>query len=140
MRLGLILLVLVLGPAAAFGGAVTPVQAIRAKSIVAAQDLTELDEDVPGAVASIEDAVGLEARTTLYPGRPIMSSQIGPPALVERNQPVRMVFERGPLSIATEGRTLDRGGVGEAVRVMNLSSRQTVTGTVAADGSIRVGQ
>jgi flagella basal body P-ring formation protein FlgA len=140
MRLGLILLALALGPAAAFGGSVTPVEAIRAKSIIAARDLAELDEDVPGAVARIEEAVGLEAKTTLYPGRPILISQVGPPALVERNQPVRMVFESGPLSIATEGRALDRGGLGEAVRVMNLSSRQTVTGTVAADGSIRVGQ
>ena len=40
----------------------------------------------------------------------------------------------------TEGRAPDRGGVGEAVRVMNLTSRQIVSGTVAPDGSIKVGQ
>jgi flagella basal body P-ring formation protein FlgA len=77
---------------------------------------------------------------TLYPGRPILENQVGPPALVERNQVVRMVFLRGGLAITAEGRALDRGGFGEAVRVMNLSSRQIVSGAVAADGSIEVGR
>ena len=93
-----------------------------------------------GAVAEVAAVVGQEARTTLYPGRPILSNQIGAPALVERNQLVRMHFSEGALSITTEGRTLDRAGVGELVRVMNLASRQIVTGSVLADGSIEVGQ
>ena len=50
-----------------------------------------------------------------------------------------MIYADGPLRIATEGRALDRAAAGEAVRVMNLASRQTVTGTVAPDGSIEVG-
>lgn len=117
---------------------VMPVRAIRAQSILTAADLSLSEESIPGAVDSIEAAVGLEAKATLYPGRPVLATQIGPPALVERNQPVRMVYSAGGLSIVTDGRALDRGGVGEAVRVMNLTSRQTVTGTVAADGSIEV--
>jgi flagellar basal body P-ring formation protein FlgA len=124
----------------ALAGAVTPVRAIRAQSILDPADLAELDEDVPGAFGAIEDAAGLEARVTLYPGRPILPTQVGPPALVERNQTVRMVFARGGLAITAEGRALDRGGVGEAVRVMNLSSRQIVSGAVTAEGSIEVGQ
>jgi flagella basal body P-ring formation protein FlgA len=110
----LLLLALALGPAMAHAGAVTPVRAIRAQTILAADDLTEMAEDVPGAVAAIDAAVGLEAKTTLYPGRPVLVTQIGPPALVERNQPVRMTFAEGPLLITTEGRALDRGGFGES--------------------------
>lgn len=122
----------------AFAQTVMPARAIRSQSILSADDLTLAEESVPGAVAAIEDAVGLEAKVTLYPGRPVLESQIGPPALVERNQPVRMIYSAGPLAITTDGRALDRGGIGEAVRVMNLTSRQTVTGTVASDGSIEV--
>ena len=51
-----------------------------------------------------------------------------------------MTYVDGPLRIVTEGRALDRAAAGEPVRVMNLASRQTVTGTVAPDGSIEVGQ
>lgn len=135
-----VLILAALAGETALAGAVTPVRAIRAQSVLSADDLALLEKDVPGAVGNIDQAVGLEAKTTLYPGRPILATQIGPPALVERNQPVRMVFSNGPLLITTDGRALDRGGIGEAVRVMNLTSRQTVTGTVAADGSIKVGR
>jgi flagella basal body P-ring formation protein FlgA len=134
------LFVAVLAAGAVLAQSVQPVRAIRSRTLLTAEDLTLVEEAVPGGVASIEEAAGREAKVVLYPGRPILLSQIGPPALVERNALVRMNYVDGPLRIATEGRALDRGGVGEAVRVMNLASRQTVTGTVAADGSIEVGQ
>lgn len=123
-----------------FAQAVMPVRAIRSQTVLAPEDLTLSGEEVPGAVAAIEDAVGKETKVVLYPGRPILMAQIGEPALVERNATVRMIYMSGPLRIVTDGRALDRGAAGEPVRVMNLSSRQTVTGTVAADGSIEVGQ
>jgi flagella basal body P-ring formation protein FlgA len=134
------LLVAALAAGAVFAQSVTPVRAIRSQSVLAAEDLVLAEPTVPGGLTAIEDAVGKEARVTLYPGRPILLSQIGAPALVERNQLVRMVYAQGSLSIVTEGRALDRAGAGEAVRVMNLASRQIVTGAVAADGSIEVGQ
>ena len=121
-------------------GSVQPVRAIRARTVLAAGDLTVVGEAVPGAVAAIEEAVGKEAKVTLYPGRPILLDQLGAPALVERNALVRMNYARGPLHIVTDGRALDRAGVGEPVRVMNLVSRQTVTGVVAPDGSVEVGE
>lgn len=132
-------LVLLMAAGAVFAQAVVPVRAIRGQSLITAEDLEIGDADAPGAVTEIAAAAGKEARVTLYPGRPILKSQIGAPALVERNQVVRMAFVEGGLSITTEGRTLDRAGVGESVRVMNLTSRQIVSGTVAADGSIEVG-
>lgn len=126
---------------AALAGTVLPVRAIRAQSMILSDDLEASDDaSIPGAVQSIEDAVGMEAKVTLYPGRPILETQIGPLAVIERNQPVRMTYAEGPLLITTEGRALDRGGVGESVRVMNLTSRQVVTGAVAADGSVKVSQ
>jgi flagella basal body P-ring formation protein FlgA len=133
------LFVALLAAGAVLAQSVQPVRAIRSRSVLAAEDLTLVEESVPGAVEAIEAAVGREAKVALYPGRPILLGQIGAPALVERNSLVRMNYVRGPLRIVTEGRALDRAGVGEPVRVMNLASRQTVTGTVAADGSIEVG-
>jgi flagella basal body P-ring formation protein FlgA len=123
---------------AALAGAVVPVRPIRGQSLIAADDVEAADLDLPGAIEDPAAVVGREARVTLYPGRPILKGQVGAPALVERNQLVRMNFADGPLIITAEGRVLDRGGVGEVVRVMNLSSRQIVSGAVAADGSIEV--
>lgn len=132
------LALLILATQPAYAGSVVAVRAIRAQTVVTAADLELADKDTPGALTDIAAAAGLEAKVTLYPGRPILPAQLGPPALVERNQQVRMTFKDGPLAISTEGRTLDRGGRGEQVRVMNLSSRQIVSGEVAADGSIEV--
>jgi flagella basal body P-ring formation protein FlgA len=134
------LFVAMLAAGAVLAQSVQPVRAIRAQTVLAPEDLTLVEESVPGAVGAVEFAAGQEAKVALYPGRPILESQIGAPALVERNAVVRMTFVDGPLRIVTDGRALDRAAAGETVRVMNLASRQTVTGTVAADGSIEVGQ
>ncbi len=134
------LFVAVLAAGAVLAQSVMPVRAIRSQSVLQAEDLVLSEEDVPGALTAIEAAVGQEAKVALYPGRAILSSQIGAPALVERNAVVRMNYSSGALHIIADGRALDRAAEGELVRVMNLSSRQTVTGTVAPDGSIEVGQ
>ena len=89
------LFVAVLAAGAVLAQSVTPVRAIRSHTILAAGDLTLAEAAVPGAVAEIAAAVGQEARVTLYPGRPILAGQIGAPALVERNQLVRMSYMRG---------------------------------------------
>ena len=125
----------------------TPVQAdslvatrtIKAKTVIAAEDLTTVAAEIPGALKSADQALGLEARVTLYAGRPIRAEDLGTPTLVDRNQKVTLVFQSTGLTIRVDGRALDRGSVGEDIRVMNLSSRQTVTGTVAVDGTILVG-
>lgn len=122
------------------GLSVTVVRTVRSQSVIEADDLEVTPGATPGGIDSVEQAVGMEAKVALYPGRPILANQIGMPALVERNAMVKISYMKGPLSIVTEGRALDRAAVGEAVRVMNLQSKQTVTGTVAADGSVEVGQ
>lgn len=122
------------------GHSVTVVRALRSQSLIAADDLSLTPGATPGGIDAIEAAVGMEAKVALYPGRPILASQIGTPALVERNALVRLSYMKGSLAIVTEGRALDRAAAGEPVRVMNLQSRQTVSGIVGADGSVEVGQ
>ena len=114
-------------------------QNIRAQSILTAGDLKVIERTISGTIANIDDAIGMEAKVTLYAGRPIRMNDIGPPAIIERNQIVTLVFESGVLTIAADARALGRAGPGDRLRVMNLMSRSTVVGTVRADGSVRVG-
>lgn len=122
----------------AAGETVVAALVIRPQSIISAEDLAIKHVKVPGAFSDPADLIGQEARIALYPGRPIRFSDVGPPALVSRNQIVTLNFLSGALSISVEGRSLSRAGAGELVRVMNLSSRTTVTGLVMADGSIEI--
>lgn len=117
---------------------VVPARPIRAQSIIAETDLALRGGDLANGFQTIAAVAGQEARVVLYPGRPILVGDIGPPAIVTRNQIVQMHYENSGLHIVAEGRSLDRGAVGDRLRVMNLSSRATLVGRVMQDGSIKV--
>ena len=113
-------------------------QTIRATAIIPASAVTLRDGTSPGVHSSLSEVIGFEARTTIYAGRPVRLADVGTPALIERNQIVVVTFVTHGLTIRAEGRSLSRAGVGERARVMNLSSRNTVSGTVMPDGSVSV--
>ncbi|SDI62818.1 flagellar basal body P-ring formation chaperone FlgA [Aliiruegeria lutimaris] len=112
---------------------------IRSRSIISAQDVQLVEDTLPGAMSDVETAVGMEARVVLYAGRAIRPEDLSPPALIERNQIVPLVFNHNGLAITTDGRSLARAALGDRVRAMNLQSRTTVLGTVDAHGRVLVG-
>ncbi len=125
--------------AAADGRTVVAAHTLRAQSLIGPNDLSTIEATLPGTISDPAELIGMEARVVLYAGRPIRPQEIGPPTLVDRNQIVPLSFRDGGLSISAEGRALSRGGVGDTIRVLNTTSHNTVTGTVAADGSVVVG-
>jgi flagella basal body P-ring formation protein FlgA len=135
--LRVLLLVALSTPAAAESLVAT--RTIRAKTLVAAEDMTLVSAEIPGALTDPGQAVGLEARVAIYAGKPVRPGDLGPPTLVERNQLVTLVYLSGGLAISTEGRALTRGAEGDEVRAMNIGSRTTVTGRIGPDGAVYVG-
>jgi len=122
----------------ALSDVIVPVRTIRAGEIIISEDLTVHSDDIKGAVSTMRSIIGQEARIALYAGRPIWLQDVSPPALINRNELVMLIFVRGSLRIATEGRALGRGAVGDSIRAMNMVSRMTVTGRVLMDGTIEV--
>ena len=133
-------LALLLFSSAAFADVVTPTRTLRPGSLITEADLTIKDGDQVGMFDRTSDVAGQEARIALYAGRAIPFAAIGPPALINRNQIVSLHFQTSGLRISTEGRALERGGIGDRVRIMNLNSRATLFGFVQADGSVEVRQ
>lgn len=111
---------------------------LRAGTVLGPGDLRAVPATTAGALVDPGEAIGMETRIAIYSGRPIFAGDLAPAALVDRNQIVRLVFRSGGLSIVTEGRSLGRAAEGEMVRVMNLTSRTTVSGLVLADGTVHV--
>lgn len=136
----MIRLILAFIVAAAPGVAETLVAArtIPAQTIIGPEDLLARDIVVPGAVEDPGDLIGMETRVALYAGRPIRPGDVGLPAIVERNQIIVMIYDAGGIYISTEGRALDRAGPGDLIRVMNLSSRNTITARIGDDGAAYV--
>jgi flagellar basal body P-ring formation protein FlgA len=127
-------------PMAATAESYVALRTIPAKTVLAAADMTSVDAEIAGAVSDPAAVLGLEARVTVFAGRPIIAADFVAPALINRNQVVPLIYAQGALVIVAEGRALDRAGLGETVRAMNLASRATVSGVVTETGAIRVGQ
>ena len=111
---------------------------LRAQTILSPEDLKIDSTAIAGALENPNEAIGLETRVAIYAGQPIRPQDLGPPAIVDRNQRVTIVFRKGSLTILAEGRALARGGVGDTIRVMNSASKATVIATLAADGTAYV--
>ena len=135
----LVLLLLLFAAAPVQAQSVIAARTLRAQTVITPQDVILSDATIPGAYTTLDEVIGLETRVALYAERPVRSGEVGPPALVERNQIVPLIYQTGSLVIQAEGRALDRAGIGETIRVMNLASRQTVSGRIRADGTIAVG-
>lgn len=114
-------------------------QTIRSHTLLMPEHLGVSAATVPGALSHPDQAIGQEARVILYAGRPIRPGDIGPAAIIERNQIVTLRYRSHALSIATEARALGRAGPGDVLRVMNLASRTTVSGVVSPQGDVIVG-
>jgi|UniRef100_UPI00404706DB flagella basal body P-ring formation protein FlgA len=119
---------------------VVAARTIPAQTLIGPEDLALRDGTVVGGESDPLLFVGMESRVALYAGRPIRAADVGFPAVIERNQIVPLLFKRGGVTIATEGRSLGRAGPGETVRIMNLASRSTVSARVGADGVAYVSQ
>lgn len=137
-RPALMALALAAFASAAAAQSVAVIHPVRAGAPIGADDLAFADTQIEDGFADPRDLIGLEARVNLYPGRPVRLRDVGLPTVVTRNAVVPLIFNRGGLTITLEGRALGRAGDGEAVRVMNLSSRSTVTGIATASGAVLV--
>ncbi|WP_413876656.1 flagellar basal body P-ring formation chaperone FlgA [Albidovulum sp.] len=111
---------------------------LRAQTILGPDDVVVAEGTLPGTATDPGEVIGLETRVAIYQGRPIRPADLGPPAIVDRNQAVVLIYAAGALTITAEGRALGRGGVGDRIKAMNIGSRTTVSGVVAGDGTILI--
>ncbi|WP_019955544.1 flagellar basal body P-ring formation chaperone FlgA [Yoonia vestfoldensis] len=138
MRPYILIMALISGPATA--ETLLAARTIPAQSIITAEDLVASNQVIPGSVSDPTSIIGMETRVALYAGRPIRQGDVGFPAVVERNQIIILTYQHDGLSISTDGRALGRGGPGDLIRVMNLTSRATVTARIGLDGAGYVSQ
>lgn len=133
-----VMLFLLLLPAPSLADALVATRLIRATDILRDGDVAVQRGHIPGVASDPVQVVGLEARVAIYPGRPVRLADLGPAAVIERNETVTMVYRQGGLTILSEGRALGRAALGDMVTVMNLASRQSVQGRVTNFGQVEV--
>ncbi|MEM1066562.1 MAG: flagellar basal body P-ring formation chaperone FlgA [Pseudomonadota bacterium] len=121
-----------------------PTRQIQPGEIIEDSDLTAIE--IPAqrinsfAVTDADTLVGMEVRRLLNTGRPVMAQSVMSPRLVERGEHIRIVFNDGGLNLSATGRALSDAALGDDVKVVNLSSNQSVIGIATADGIVEVFQ
>jgi flagella basal body P-ring formation protein FlgA len=92
-----------------------------------------------GADAAPRDrVVGMQARRQLRAGQAIRTADLAKPDLVQRDQNVTLIYEAAGLYLTVRGKALENGTEGDAVNVMNLQSKRTVSGIVIGRGQVAI--
>lgn len=130
-------------PALAQGTVIVPTRVIYPGEIVTADSLEEVplrrQLRNPGSVVrQWQQLEGKVARRTLLPGRMIGVNSVREAYLVEPGKPVQVLFVHDALEISISGLPLQNGAAGDMIRVRNIDTGAVFTGTVMADGTIRV--
>ena len=107
-------------------------------TIISAADVKLLSLKQSGDFSKLKSVIGQEVRMTLYTDQAIQTEDISLPTLVFRNQIVQINFASGGLNITASGRAMARGGLGDRIQVMNITSKSVLFGQVQQNGSILV--
>lgn len=128
--------------AADYGYAVVPVATIFPGETITEARVHEVEVTnpnlAPGYARSVDEVLGLVTKRTLVAGRTIPVSSLREAFAVKRGATVRLVARSGSMTISATGTPLADALVGDVIRVRNLDSGVTVSGTVMADGSVEV--
>ncbi len=93
----------------------------------------------PDTVLAMADLLGREADRRLMPGRPVRAGDVQAPRLVRRGDVVTIVYAQAGLELRAQGRALEDGAMGEAVRLQNVDSRREIRATVVDVKRVAVG-
>lgn len=99
-----------------------------------------MDEaDVVGLVAMDEtEIVGQVTRLGLRAGQPVRKHAIAKAVAVERGQQVTLLWSVASINLTAKGQAMDKGAVGELIRVTNTKSNQTVLAEIVDSHTVRV--
>lgn len=89
-------------------------------------------------VFDMAQAVGKRVRSSLQAGKYLQQHKLFAVPLIERGDRVKLMVSAGPVNVSTFGIAKADGGVGDQIRVKNLSSKKTVIGRVVDDATVAV--
>jgi len=115
---------------------IEPGEVIRADDIEWTSARTDrLGRDV---IVDAQDLVGKSPRRPMRPGDPLMGSELRAPVMVAKNSLITIRLETPRLSLTAQGRALEPGAAGDAIRVVNTKSNKIINATVIDSSTVSV--
>lgn len=119
-----------------------PVRRIGRDEVIAAEDVTWLSVragTLPrDTIVAAEDLIGQTPRRGLRAGMPVSAVEVQAPVLVPKGELVTIVLATPQMTLTAQGRALEDGSAGEAIRVSNAQSSMVVEAVVTGAGMVAV--
>ena len=107
-----------------------------------AGDIDYIDMRSPDITSSMmteaSNLIGLTPRRGIEAMKPLTASDVRMPVIVKKGDLVTMVLQSSVLSLTVQGRALDNGSAGDAIHVMNSSSKQVVDAIVTGSQTVSI--
>jgi len=91
-----------------------------------------------GMVADAAVLVGMAAKRSLAPERPLRQTDVQAPVVVTRGAIVTILLQTPVMTLTAQGRALADGAQGQTIRVTNTSSNRTIEAVVAGPDVVTV--
>src|SRR5688572_15464961 len=89
-------------------------------------------------VATLDQLVGKELTRQSRGGMMLRLTDVTEPRVVERNAMVTVVLKQGPMTLTVRGQALNNAAAGEAVQVLNPTSRKILHGVAMPNGAVEL--
>jgi len=115
---------------------------LKSGDVIGSTDIEWIDmpvrQMVRDTVADADVLIGKTPVRYVDAGSPVRVRDITAPQLVARGDEVMVQFTQGTLILTTRGKAMQPGAEGDVIRVVNLSSNQSVRGLITGDKQVRV--
>jgi flagellar basal body P-ring formation protein FlgA len=121
---------------------VTPRESLRRGHVIRRSDLTLIPAPrgiaIDSVLTDMDDAVDMQVQAVLQKHRPIQSSALSRPILVDRGNLVELQVVGGGIMVATSARSLAAGAAGDLIAVETLEPRKKVMARVVRPGLVEI--
>jgi len=121
---------------------VVPRDSLRRGHIISRSDLmlkpAPRGLPIASTLIDLEDAVDMQVVNVLQKDRPILSTSISRPILIERGDLVEIQVIGGGIMVATSGKSLSQGAAGDLIAVETIETRKKVMARVARPGLVEI--
>jgi flagella basal body P-ring formation protein FlgA len=109
---------------------------LRAESVTAKE--TNFNEKKPGYPSRLDDIVGRTLKKDVAAGTVVTYSMLDDPVVIQKGEVVNIVAESKKLLVRTKGKAMEKGRMGDSIRVKNALSEKEVFGKVVDDNTVLV--
>jgi flagella basal body P-ring formation protein FlgA len=109
---------------------------LRAESIAAKE--THFNEKKTGYPSKLDDIVGRTLKKDVATGTVVAYSMIEDPVVIQKGEVINIVAENKKLLVQTKGKAMEKGRMGDSIRVKNILSEKEIFGKVVDDNTVSV--